>query len=140
VRDVILLAAAVGLAGGVAAGAPHLIPADPGSVRGVGTGALIGAAASLAGALLVRTQLAAPQARFLGAVVGAMLLRLTLFGVAVAVVALTGTPPIAPFLIGLAAAYVGLQAAEVTRLHRASARTVQATTPAAAANRRREEG
>lgn len=140
-RGVILLAAAVGLAGGVAAGAPHLFPADPGGVRGVGTGALVGAAASLAGALLVRTQLAAKQARFLAAVFGAMLLRLTLFGIAVAAVAVTGTLPIAPFLLGLAGAYVGLQAAEVMRLHRTSAGMVQgAAGTVASAGQRGEKG
>jgi hypothetical protein len=70
-----------------------------------------------------------------------MLMRLTLFGIAVAAVALTGTLPIAPFLVGLAGAYVVLQAAEVMRLHRASAGMAQGVTQAAASPaRRREEG
>ena len=140
-RGVVLLAAIIGLVGGIAAGAPQLVPADAGTVRGVGIGALIGAVASLAGALWVRTQQAASQARFLGAVIGAMLMRLTLFGIAVAAVSLTGSPPIAPFLLGLAGAYVGLQAVEVMRLHYAPAGACQDLGRAAAdAVRRHEEG
>ena len=140
-RGVILLAGAVGLVGGLAAGAPQVIPGDPESVRGVGIGALIGAAGSLAGALVVRTHLAAPQARFLGAVFGAMLMRLTLFGIAVATVALAGTLPILPFLFGLVGAYVVLQTAEVMRLHHMSAGMAQRVAGAAASPaRRREEG
>lgn len=136
-----MLASAVGLVGGLAAGAPQLFPVDPGSVRGAGTGALIGAAASLAGALLVRAHLAAPQTRFLGAVFGAMLLRLTIFGIAVAAVAVAGNLPIAPFLVGLATAYIGLQVAEVARLHQASAGMGKgAATAAAAPMGRQEEG
>lgn len=120
-KAVLLLAAGLGLVAGVAAAQPALLRGEPGLIRAVGAGALVGIAGSLVGALVVRRHLGADPKRFLSALFGAMLLRLLAFGAAVAAVAVAGEPPLGGFLAGLMSAYVAMQAAEMVSLHRRGA-------------------
>jgi hypothetical protein len=73
----------------------------------------------MAGFLVVARNLGADQQRFLAAVFGGMLLRLSIFALALVGVLLRQGVSLRGFLFGLIPSYLAFQAAEMVVLHRA---------------------
>jgi hypothetical protein len=121
-KVLVLAAGLVGLAAAGVLWSPGLLPLAPFTARGVAAGALVGAAGSLAGFLLVTAYRGAEMRRFQAALFGGMMLRLGIFGLALVVVLLRGGVSLKGFLFGLIPAYIGFQAAEIVHLQRQASR------------------
>jgi hypothetical protein len=118
----ILAAGLVGLAAAGVLWRPDLLPLAPFLGRGVAAGALVGTAGSMAGFVLVSSYQGSNLRRFQSALFGGMLLRLGLFGLALAAVLLREGVSLKGFLFGLIPTYLGFQAAEIAYFLRQASR------------------
>jgi len=125
-RGILVAAAVIGMAAGLAVFRPQVLPISEDTVRGLGAGALLGIAGSLAGFWLLVRNLHAGHGRFLMAFFGGMMGRLILFGLVLVLVVRGEALPLGAFLGGLIPGYLGFQAAEMWYLHRSTGGTVAA--------------